>query len=86
MDRSKYIRLQKIIQFHDISYTEVEEWMEFEFFHIHREGDEEWIMEEELEKIERIIRLHNDLGVNSPGIDIILRLTQKLEDFQKRSM
>lgn len=83
MSTTKYIQLRKVIQFHDVSRQEMEEWTEYEFFHIHRESDEEWVPEEELAQIERVIRLHKDLGVNSPGIDIILRLTRKLEELQE---
>lgn len=82
MSSTKYIQLQKVIQFHGISRREVEEWAEYEFFQIHTESDEEWIHEEELEQIEQVIRLYRDLGVNSPGIDIILRLTHKLKHLQ----
>lgn len=84
MSTTKYILLHKIIQFHGISRHEVDEWSEYEFFQIHRESDEEWILEDDLARVERVIRLHRDLGVNNPGIDIILRLTRKLEQFQER--
>ena len=30
-------------------------------------------------RIERALRLRNDLGVNAPGIDIILRLLDHIE-------
>lgn len=83
MSTSNYIELRKIIQFHGVSRKEVEEWTEYEFFHIHTEADEEWIPEDQLDKVERVIRLYRDLGVNSPGIDIILRLTTKLEKLQE---
>ena len=83
MSSTKYIQLGKIIQFHGVSRQEVEEWTEYEFFQIHEESDELWIVEDELEQVERVIRLHRDLGVNNPGIDIILRLTKRLEQLQR---
>lgn len=83
MDQKNYIRLQKIIQYHGISRNEVREWVEYEFFEIVEEESNEYIREDELTKIERIIRLYRDLGVNSPGIDIILRLREKLERLQQ---
>lgn len=85
MSTKDYIQLYKIIQFHGISRREVEEWTEYEFFRIHRESDEEWIMRDELDQIEKVIRLYRDLGVNNPGIDIILRLTEKLEKIQRKN-
>ncbi|MBY5957655.1 chaperone modulator CbpM [Membranicola marinus] len=84
MSTTKYIQLRKVIQFHEVTREELKEWTEYEFFRIHKESDEEWVPEEELAQVERVIRLHKDLGVNNPGIDIILRLTHKLEELQKR--
>lgn len=84
MDNKKYIRLQRVIKYHGITRNEITEWEEYEFLEIIREKEEEYIREEELDKLERIIRLYRDLGVNSPGIDIILRLRSKLEELQKR--
>lgn len=83
MDSHKYIRLKQIIQYHGISRHQVEEWIEFEFFEIHREEAEEFIREEELERVERIIRLSRDLEINNPGIDIILRLREQLEQYRR---
>ncbi len=82
MKSTKYIRLQKIIQFHGITRKNMDEWMEYEFFEIHRDSDDEWIHEDELDQVEQVIRLYRDLGVNSAGIDIILRLTHKLRELQ----
>lgn len=83
MEQKNFIRLQKIIQYHGISRHEITEWVEYEFFEIVEEEGSEYIREDELDKIERIIRLYRDLGVNSPGIDIILRLREKLERLQR---
>ncbi len=83
MGTTKYIRLQTIIEFHGISRHLVDEWLEYEFFDIHTDSDEEWIFEEELDVVEQVIRLYRDLGVNSAGIDIILRLTQRLRQLNR---
>jgi MerR family transcriptional regulator/heat shock protein HspR len=36
-----------------------------------------------LETLEKIVRLRNDLGVNLAGIDIILRLCERVENLQE---
>ncbi len=84
MAETKYIKLRKVIHFHGVSPQVVQEWSEYEFFRIHRESDEDWVMEDELDQLERVIRLHRDLGVNSAGIDIILRLTRRLEELTQQ--
>lgn len=39
--------------------------------------------EEDIEKLSMIIRLTRDLGVNKAGVEVILRLMQRLENMQK---
>lgn len=47
-------------------------------------GEEPRYSEEDAVRLRRIRRLHRDLGVNLAGIDIILRLTARLEALQSR--
>ncbi|MCD6544745.1 MAG: MerR family transcriptional regulator, partial [Flavobacteriaceae bacterium] len=44
----------------------------------------EFIALEKIQEIEKIIRLHDDLGVNFEGIDIITNLMQKIDTLQNR--
>ncbi len=39
--------------------------------------------DEDIAQLRRIRRLHRDLGVNLAGIEIILRLTARLEELQR---
>ena len=38
--------------------------------------------EKDLDKIKMILRLTRDLGVNLAGVDVILRLKQRLEEYE----
>ena len=40
------------------------------------------IQENELPKLERIMRLHNELNINSEGIDAIINLLKRIENMQ----
>ena len=40
------------------------------------------IQENELPKLERIIRLHQELNINSEGIDAIINLLKRIENMQ----
>ena len=46
-------------------------------------GEERRYREEDIAQLRRIRRLHHDLGVNLAGIEIILRLTARLEALQR---
>ena len=37
----------------------------------------------ELSKLEQIVRLHQELNINSEGIDVIINLLQRIESMQK---
>jgi len=43
-------------------------------------NDDAYIPEHELQKLERLIRLHNELEINTAGIEAIMYLLQRLED------
>lgn len=42
-----------------------------------------YIPESELQKLERMIRLHNELEINVAGIEAITHLLQRIEDIQE---
>lgn len=46
-------------------------------------NNDPYIHEHELQKLERLIRLHNDLEINTAGIEAITYLLQRLEDAQE---
>lgn len=46
-------------------------------------GEERRYREEDIAQLRRIRRLHHDLGVNLAGIEVILRLTARLEALQR---
>ena len=46
-------------------------------------GEERRYREEDIAQLRRIRRLHRDLGVNLAGIEVILRLTARLEALQR---
>ena len=46
-------------------------------------GEERRYREEDIAQLRRIRRLHSDLGVNLAGIEVILRLSVRLEALQR---
>jgi len=47
--------------------------------------NETYILEEEITEVERIRRLHYDLGINLEGIDALNHLMQKIADLEKEN-
>lgn len=50
---------------------------------LHHEGTDKWVSTEELPLLERMIRLHNDLGINHEGLHTIHHLLERIEDMQQ---
>jgi MerR family transcriptional regulator/heat shock protein HspR len=47
-----------------------------------RDGSAEWFTEADLRRLRRIRRLREDLGLNSAGIEVVLRLIDQIELLQ----
>ncbi len=46
-------------------------------------GEERRYAEEDIMQLRRIRRLHRDLGINLAGIEVILRLSERLQSLQQ---
>jgi hypothetical protein len=79
----KYITIQHLAEFHQVDSGLLQEFAEFGLIRIQKTETTPCIVHEELEKCERIIRLHRELGVNKEGIDIILRMRETQTELQK---
>ena len=51
---------------------------------INSEGNE-YFSADQLNELERIVRLHSDLNVNMEGIDVVLHLLKQLETAQQEA-
>jgi chaperone modulatory protein CbpM len=78
MEAEKYISIQTICQYYPVEAGFVYTLEEYGLISITEEG----IAEEELPRLEKILRLNRDLSVNPEGIDIILDLVDKMEQMK----
>ena len=74
-----YITVQQFCAFHQCETVVIEEFLDYGIFEVQGQHDIILIPETQVPRIERALRLRNDLGVNAPGIDIILRLLDRIE-------
>lgn len=49
-----------------------------------REGREELLDEREIARLRRIRRLREDLGINTAGVEVVMRLLDELESLRAR--
>ncbi len=78
----KYVSVRQFADFHQITITLLHEFAEFGLINIQEVENEPCIVIDSLDRYERAIRLHKELGVNKEGIEIILEMRNKIEQLQ----
>lgn len=78
-----YILLEQYCKHTSINDTFIHALIEFEMIeHIQMQNDF-YILEDEISEIERMFRLHDDLGVNVEGIGVINEMIQRIQQLEK---
>jgi len=71
--------------YHHVEYTFINALQEAGLVEITIQNENIYIPESELQKLEKMIRLHNDLEINVPGIEAITHLLERFEDLQNHT-
>lgn len=83
MTSGRYILIRTLCASYDISPEFMDELYDHGLIQYHMEDNEAFFPEEKLSDLERMIRLHNDLGINMAGIDVIINLMDRMSGLQK---
>lgn len=84
MNRKDLIPIKQLCEVYKIEFSFINSLNEFGLIELTYIDDNEFIALEKIQEIEKIIRLHNELGVNFEGIDIITNLMHKIDMLQNR--
>ncbi len=76
--KTKGINIEVFCRFHGVDRAQVFEIAEMGLVHL----DQQLIPEDEVETLERCLRLTNDLGVNVQALDIILQMRKRMEEMR----
>jgi len=69
--------------YHQLEHTFITDLQEAGLVEVKIVNKTAYIPETELQKLEKIIRLHNELDINMAGIEAIIHLLQRIEDIQE---
>lgn len=83
MDNNQYIQLEVICTNYKIEPSFIESLCEFGLLELYEEEDGRFVDPVHLTDLERMIRLHYDLGVNMEGLDTIWHLLERIESLQQ---
>lgn len=83
MQEKKLIPANEFCFHHKLEISFIHCLQDYGLIEIISEQGNEYLDEEELNELEKIVRIHNDLHVNMEGIDVVLHLLEQLENTQK---
>jgi uncharacterized membrane protein len=83
MRTENLITVKDFCVYHKIEHTFVEYLADAGLVKVTTINKDNCIPIDEIQKLERLVRLHNQLEINEPGVATINNLLQKLEDMEQ---
>ncbi len=83
MTQEQLITIQTFCSNYDIEFTFINSLSEYGLIEITTIDKIDYLPQNKILEIEKMLRLHNDLGVNLEGIDVIYNLTEKVKSLQE---
>ncbi|MFD0767201.1 chaperone modulator CbpM [Mucilaginibacter lutimaris] len=83
MRTENLITVNDFCVYHNVEYTFVDYLADAGLVKVVTVNKTQSIPLEEIQKLERLVRLHNELEINEPGLATINNLLQKLEDMEQ---
>ena len=77
------IAITEICTYHDVEYTFISSLNEAGLVELKVVDHNTYIPEDELQKLEKMIRMHHELEINIAGIEAITHLLQRVEQMQE---
>ena len=79
----RQITVEEFADFHQVTTELIKQFADFGLVRIQQVERQYCIDPEQMERCERAIRIHKDLGVNMEGVEIILDMRDKYSEMQK---
>ena len=83
MEQENLIPAKDLCMYHNIEYSFIHDLENSGLISVTSVQQEVYIPEEEMQKVERFIRLHYDLDINVEGLETIQYLLEKMERLQR---
>ena len=83
MKTEQLVSIQEFCSYHNIEASFVLTLHEVGLIEIISEGEAQYLQEEKIKDVERMVRLHYGLNINPEGIDAIHQLLDRVEQLQQ---
>jgi hypothetical protein len=80
MEKKSFIPVEQLCELYHIEFSFIHNLKDYGLIEMEVIDRTEFIRTDHLSRVEKMIRLHQDLGVNFEGIDIIDHLLERLEE------
>jgi len=84
MERDDLIPAKDFCTYHNIEYSFISSLQDSGLISVTSVEQSTYIPSDELQKLEKFVRLHYDLDINVEGIETINHLLEKIEELQKQ--
>ncbi|MCT8340361.1 chaperone modulator CbpM [Flavobacteriaceae bacterium TK19130] len=83
MAKEKYILVTTYCKHSNIDREFIEALHQFGLIEQQFQKEDLYILEEDIVEIERMFRLHNDLGINMEGLDVLTHMQRRMEEMRR---
>ncbi|MGV3587182.1 MAG: chaperone modulator CbpM [Adhaeribacter sp.] len=79
----KYIAIEEFCNHHGVAVTLIREFADFGLVPLHIENSQEYLPDNAIARLERTLRIFQDLDVNKEGIEVILHMRKQLRKLRR---
>lgn len=83
MQKDQFIALKEFCKYYNVEYTFIYSLCEAEVAQITNISGEIYIHADYIATLEKMVRLHIDLGINTEGIETIVHLLNRIDSLQR---
>ena len=83
MDKDELIPAKEFCMYHNVEYSFISSLENSGLISVTSVEHSTYIPSDEIQKLEKLVRLHYDLDINLEGIETIYHLLEKIEQMQK---
>ena len=83
METNEFISIEHLCSIYDVEVTFVTNLKELGLVQLIREEEEDFIHQDHIHDVERMMRIHRDLHINPEGIDVVFNLLNKVDRLQE---
>ena len=83
MEYTEFVPVTIFCSHHCVEVSFITALQEYNLIEIVHKEKEDYIPVNQLTEAERLVRLHNELNINTEGLDAVFHLLQKMKDMQQ---